>query len=122
MFETIKTGVKTLADWVGDGANPVSPSIAQARTDTCLVCPRNKAGNWMARLAAGIATAIKEQVAVKADMGLKVENEEKLLTCAACNCFLPLKVWVPIETIKGDMSESQMGRLHKDCWILKEAK
>jgi hypothetical protein len=50
-------------------------------------------------------------------MNLHVLNEEKLKVCGACECILPLKVWVPMKFIK-DTTPTE--KLHPDCWILKE--
>lgn len=113
-------GQRVLRDWLGDGAVPVSPVKAQARADTCVACPLNQAGNWLQRLAGAVGGFIKEQVELKNEMRLNVTNEDRLFTCAACSCHLPLKVWVPISTVILDTSEVQRNGLDKNCWILRE--
>lgn len=114
-------GGRILVDWVGDGAVPVSQELAQKRADTCIACPKNEPGNWMDKLAAGIADAVREQVGLKHHLKLTVANEDKLQVCKACRCQLPLKVWVPLDTILDDTLESTMKKLPKACWIKQEA-
>ena len=114
------TGKRILRDWVGDGGVPVSPDKAQARANTCIACELNKPANLAQRLLGVVAAFIKEQMELKNQMSLKVENEDKLLTCQACNCPLPLKVWVPLTTIMLQTSELQRNGLDKNCWIRKE--
>lgn len=116
----LASGQRILRDWLGDGAVPVSPDKAQARADTCLACPLNQQGNWLQRLAGAVGGFIKEQVELKNEMSLRVNNEEHLFTCAACSCHLALKVWVPISTVILDTSEVQRNGLDKNCWIRNE--
>src|SRR6187399_2318335 len=83
--------------WFGDGGEPVSTELAQARADVCLKCPMNYKGDWIWAMATRIA--INAQSQLRRMMNLKVNGEENLKTCEACGCVLRLKVHVPIAHI-----------------------
>lgn len=112
--------VKTFRSWIGDGMEPVSYAQAQSRANVCEGCPLNHKGDVLNRIAGTVAGAIKDQMQVKQHLHLEILNEDKLGTCAACECHLPLKVWVPLENIPFD--EELEARLDPGCWILAEKK
>ena len=109
-------GPRVLADWVGPNRMPVSPTLAQARADTCIECKRNEPGNWLQRFAGAIGAYLKEQTELKRQMNLKVKGESKLKSCAVCSCHLPLLVWTPIETVAERTDLSTLGKYPEDCW------
>lgn len=116
----VARGALILADWVGEDAKPVEVKIAQARADVCIGCPQNQASHGVMRLTDAIAEAIMEQRRTKLEMGLKVQGEELLHTCAQCSCHLPLKVWVPMKTILGRTSEKLVAEFPDHCWMKTE--
>mgnify|MGYP007027865203 CR=1 FL=1 len=125
VIETIKdyaAGARILSDWLGEGAVPVSPELAQRRADTCIACKFNTQPNWLEKLSATVAGVVKEQVELRNQMSLHVQDEDKLMKCSACQCVLNLKVWVPLKNIMDTISESQYKRLAKQCWIKQESK
>lgn len=118
-------GAETVRDWFGDGMMPVPFGTALDRSRICEGCPKNQKGDWLNRLTGPIANAVMAHLKAKTMLNLELLNEEQLGTCAACECQLVLKVWVPPENI--DMSPETMARLHRktpeypfDCWILSE--
>jgi hypothetical protein len=113
-------GAATLADWVGDKGIPVPEPLANARAKICAQCPKNQKGDWMDKVTAKVAEAIKTGLEIKNGMSLKVQNESELGTCEACGCHLPLKVWAPLSHIKDSMTEEVAGQLAEDCWVRKE--
>lgn len=119
--QQLTTGAQTLYDWLGAGGVPVSPKLAGKRANTCRKCDLNGEGNWLQRLAASVAGVVKQQMELKNQMSLKVKNEDELHSCSACGCALPLKVWVPIETIIQDTKPETMTKFDKKCWIIAEA-
>lgn len=119
----IAGGARILSDWLGSGGIPVSQHDAQSRADICLQCPKNTAGGFVAsRITKPIADAIHEQLRVKHDLGLKVNRENELLTCAVCYCNLPLKVFTPMEFILKHTTDDVMNEFPENCWIKKAAK
>lgn len=118
--QQVSTGARILADWLGEGAVPVSPKVAQARADTCKGCEFNQAGNWLQRFAGAVGGFLKEQMELKARMELKVKGETKLKTCAVCSCHLPLLVWTPIETLAERTDAATLGKYPAHCWKAQE--
>ena len=113
--KTMVNGASTLALWLGSGGMCVSQETAQKRTDICLVCPMNQEGN---QITESVAQAIKEQVELKNHLGLKTQGIKSLKSCKACDCFLPLKIFVPLERILPN--EDEKSKLHPACWLLHE--
>lgn len=116
----LAVGIETFREWLGEGLKPVDFGLASARSKVCSVCPLNVRGDWLNRASGAVAEKIKQHVAAKERLNLTVPNEAELGTCSACECSLPLKIWVPIDVI--EMSASTMARLHHACWILGEKK
>lgn len=115
----LANGLLTLHDWIGKGAEPVTPELSTNRATVCETCPQNVPNS--SPVTEGAAQAILEQVRLKNHLAMTVPNESALGTCAACGCHLPLKVHVPIETIRQHMAETEMQALDPRCWILFEA-
>lgn len=114
----IAGGARILSDWLGDGGIPVEPSVSQARADICLNCPKNTKGGFLvSKITKPIADAIKEQLRVKHELGLTVNGEENLHTCAVCICQLQLKVHTPIDYILKHTSNEVMKEFPSFCWI-----
>lgn len=125
-------GARILMDWIGDGMHPVDSVRAQKRANVCLrggpadkngnptPCPHNQESHGAAMLTDKIAAAILEQRRQKSNMGLKVGGEDHLFTCQICTCHLPLKVWVPMETIVARMSEKKIQKFPSFCWMRTE--
>jgi hypothetical protein len=107
------------SSWLGAGGQPVADDLAQHRADVCIKCPMNQWTLLGTVLNRPVATLVKQQIALKHAQKLKVENQDKLYACQACQCVLDLKVWVPIEFIKETTPTTE---LHPDCWILDELK
>ena|ERR1017187_1994802 len=113
----IANGAKVLADWLGHGGSPVEKELAQSRANVCLTCPKN-VKDWP--FLESVAEAIKQQVALKNHLQLRVSGEKQLHACQICSCVIKLKVHVPIEMIKPDENERE---LYPDyCWLIIESK
>lgn len=111
-------GARILADWLGDGAKPLLPNEAYYRVTVCEMCPQNKPGHTFEENA---AKAIKEQIGMAAEFGIHAiatPGHPDLHTCAVCNCYLPLKVWVPWKHLK---NFTDPAKFPQNCWIPKEA-
>ena len=114
-------GIGVLVDWVGSGGKPVSVAIAVSRAAVCKDCPKNKKSAWTEWATAPIAAKIKDQLGMCETMRLSTPYDADLHTCSACLCWLPLKVWTPLEHITDHMSNEVKADLHPSCWILHEA-
>lgn len=115
-----RDGVWILKEWLGQGAVPVAASLAQTRADICLTCPKNvEAGDWITLITGSVAETIRAIRNLKSEMKLSVSGEEKLKTCDACGCDLPLKVHVPIEHLNEGTSAESKAKLDPRCWQLK---
>lgn len=114
--EQLKDGIKTLNEWLGDGAQTVSQDHAQLRANVCLKCPKH---SETAYIKEAIAGEIKRQVELKNHLELRVSGEKQLHVCEACGCAMRLKIWLPLESILPD--EDEKAKLDERCWILKEA-
>lgn len=115
-------GVKILLDWLGEGARPVDTVLAEKRSKVCVACPQNQQGDFFQRIEAGVAAGIRKTVEIKNSMRLRTTADDQLHTCQACDCHLPLKVWVPIKHILDHDREEIRANLDPKCWILEEAK
>lgn len=109
-------GAAILNDWLGDGGLPVESWHAEARADVCEHCPENVETGWWDKVKQAIASRIKENLAVKHQLGLKVKNEDKLGMCKVCGCCNPLAVWCPIKHIAAHTPESQRKEFPQVCW------
>lgn len=113
--KSITNGIEVLFDWTGEGGIIVSQDLAQSRTDICLKCPMNKSGLLLTET---VARAIKRQVELKNSLGLRTNGIKSLHTCSGCNCFLPLKIWLPLRNILPEPEER--ANFDDKCWLLNE--
>lgn len=117
----IARGAATLADWIGDGAEPVSESVADVRASICAQCSLNRPKEDFSEVVTSeIAEAIYNQTIVKNALGRSTKSEDKLGMCDACGCPLRLKVWVPIGTIRARTDQTTMDAFAPGCWIRSE--
>jgi hypothetical protein len=118
------SGVKTLYDWGDEGFKPVGQEEAQSRSDVCTgrttghSCPYNQGAAFP--LTGPVAEVIKAHVEKKNRLKLSVLGEDELHACRICRCDMKLKVWVPIELIKAQMTKQVLNdfkTLYENCWI-----
>lgn len=114
-------GVKVVSDWLGSGLRPVSQERAEKRASICVKCPLNQDPNWLQKLDAIAAKQVKTLVEVKNDLTLKTSLDDKLLSCQACDCYLPTKVWIELQHVLKNTSAEARARLDPFCWIISEA-
>lgn len=116
-------GVSTLLRWIGSGASVVDKATAQKRADICTgrlsgnPCPQNVKEFEVTE---AVSRAIKEQVALKAKLELKILGERRIFTCAGCGCPLSLKIWLPIEKL--GLDEQELKSNPDFCWMKTESK
>lgn len=118
-------GVANLSDWRRRGFEPVPAEVAQPRADVCTgrisgrPCPSNKNG---LKITEAIAASIKSNMEEKQKSDFQVAGEENLKTCATCLCFLPLKIWEPMDIILEHITEKELTEFKEanlDCWVRK---
>lgn len=128
-LSAIKNGAKTLLDWGEAGFVPVEQSVAQARSDVCAKsfdgnpCPHNQ--KKLIDFTSPAAAAIKSHIESKNQMKLSVDGEQNLNVCMICRCWLPLKVWTPMETLLACTPEKVLNDFkekYPPCWMITETK
>lgn len=118
----LAAGSQILRDWWGEGGLPVSKTLAEARASVCVRCGCNQKGDWLNKVPSTIAGAILEQRRCKDKLQMRVSQEAQIMTCNACECHLPLKVWVPLSNIEPFTSDKTWKRLPQHCWMQTEAR
>jgi hypothetical protein len=115
----LKNGILILQEWLGEGGIAADQELAQKRTNTCIGCPLNRPGSFASE---AIAKAIKSQVELRNELGLRTNGIKSLHTCQACLCYLPLKVFVPIENLAAYETAETLANYDPNCWVLAESK
>ncbi len=114
-------GALMIRDWLGHDGIPVHQQAAEYRAEICRTCPENRGFLWWEKMTKNpIAAGMRDYIAVKNEMTMRVKSEEDLHLCKVCLCCLPLKIWVPIAHVKAHTSDRVMKRLPDHCWIKKE--
>lgn len=129
--DALVNGGSTLVDWVGEGMVPIPTGQAQDRADVCTgrltgqSCPHNNQKVSASWFTGPVAEAISAQMREKTGRQLRVEGEEALHFCQLCLCSLPLKVFVPMQTIQNHFPNRMMEIFQQDapknCWVLTES-
>lgn len=115
--------VSMIRDWLGSNLEPVSKDLATKRAWVCGVrengegCQFNSAGGMLEKIGAIAGQQLKVLVAVKKDMNLATEFDSSLKSCTVCSCFLPVKVFVPLQHILDNTTPEEMERFDNRCWI-----
>ncbi len=129
MIDEIKNdihGIAALRDWLGDSGSPVNSIVAEFRAQRCVAgadgasCPLNAGQGWLETAKGEVADWIRKELELKSGMDLHTTTESKLHVCKACSCYLPLKVWVPTEYVKGHTTKEQLEKMPSFCWIKSE--
>lgn len=115
-----KTGVVTLADWLGTDGKPVASGLAEERASICATCPQNKKGDLISFFVKPVADLIRKQLEERKELKLSTSKDADLNVCDACGCPIKLKVHVPLRFIKSHIKSPEFNKLDPRCWILKE--
>lgn len=110
-------GIRLVVDWLGSGLRPVPASEAEARAKICATCPQNQTGDLWQRLDAKAADGLKRLISIRSEMALFSPYDSQLKTCLACDCHLPLKIFVPMTQILANTSDDVFAKLDNRCWI-----
>lgn len=116
----LRDGGRIIKAWLGDSMAPVNPALADQRAITCLNCPLHDNGKWFDKITGELAEAILSLARFNNAMGLEAANESGLGTCKACLCHMATKIWIPIEHIRRNTSQSTLKELDAKCWIKNE--
>lgn len=121
-----RAGIDTsvLEDWFGAGGVAVPLAVSTHRAVICKECPGNRKGQWRDALTIAGAKILRTYFSAKNEMQLATDLDKELGLCRGCGCVLELKVWAPIEHIRGNLregDEAKLRELNPRCWILAEA-
>lgn len=116
----LKAGTAALAEWLGEGGQPVAPELAEGRAVICATCPQNTLGDFTRWFTVPASEGIRKLVEARTDLKLATSQDDKLGVCEACLCPLKLKVHVPMANIEKHLTEDVRTRLDPRCWMLKE--
>lgn len=116
----LKAGAKVLADWLGEGGQPVAMELAVHRASVCIACPKNSPGGLSRWFTIPVAATIKKMLEARQDLNLATPDDEKLGVCEVCLCSNKLKVWVGSEFLKKHTSSEVMAEFPDSCWVKKE--
>ena len=130
-LSNVVNGALILKDWLGDGGVPVADSLAKARAKVCVNdCADpdradtghfyNRPPGFFSKITSAVADAILEQRREKLNLGLALPDEDKLHTCAVCDCNLELKPWVPMDVIMKRTPPETLAKFPKHCWMVTE--
>ena|ERR1039458_5622252 len=106
-----KDGLATLISWLGSGGICAPQEKAQARTNTCLKCEFNQPGSVLTE---SVAKAIKTQMQLKNTLGKRTNGIRGLKTCQKCTCYLPLKIFIPLDKLGLDDEDKR--KFPNWCW------
>lgn len=118
--ENAKAGIGAIREWLGSGLEPVSQELGNHRAAVCVECPMNQDGSFWQNLEAKAAKGVKLLVEAKNEMKLTTPDDPNLKSCMACDCWMPTKIWVPIETIINHTRTETLAKLDSKCWITNE--
>ena len=113
-------GLRAIAGWIGEGAQPVLPELSQKRASICATCPLNRKVELRDYFVRGASELIRRQIEFAKGFGLTTTHDENLGVCSACDCPMKLKVHVPIGSITEKLSQKAFDDLVPECWIRKE--
>ncbi len=120
--DALVAGAKSLTEWLGAGANPVSREVADKRAETCVKCPLNKEGDLSNFFERGTSEMLRSAIAAAKEIQLITRFDKSLGVCDACYCPMKLKVWMPLHHILKNLSTETKSALHEKCWITNEEK
>lgn len=115
-----RTGIETLADWLGEGAIPVASELSEQRATVCSDCPQNKSGDLMSLFTKPVSDLLIKQLEERKQLNLSTTKDDLINVCNACGCHLRLKVHVPLSVINGKLKQQERDKLDPRCWILRE--
>lgn len=110
-------GVGTIIAWLGNSLKPVDLETATKRAEICVGCPKNLPSQGILRAMNTVGDILHSIAQAKNEMKLQTQFDDKLETCAACQCVLTTKVWVPGDHIKKGINEGVRAELPEQCWI-----
>lgn len=117
----IPHGLSVITEWVGSGGVVADPDVSQRRADTCTGrtsgnrCQENDMGF---SITAPVANVVKQYLAVKNGIGLRVLGERDLGICRICSCNLRLLIYEPKEKVDAEMTDDEIASLPSHCWKL----
>lgn len=120
--KNVAAGAKTLANWIGSGAQPVTPSLAEARAKVCSKCPVMQQGDMSNFFTRATSEIIRMQVQTAQELDMVTPYDKQLGVCGACSCPMRLKVWVGLTPILEGILPEAKAALDVKCWILDEEK
>lgn len=116
-IQHIPHGIESIRQWLGDGGDVVPMETAEKRAAICVTCTANVQGFAVTER---VAEAIRRHLEVKHALKLQTSQEDKLGTCGICSCALRLLINVPIDRVRSQMTEAEIGQTPRHCWKINE--
>lgn len=118
--EKAKAGIGLLLEWLGTGLTPVDGKTANARALVCSACEFNQEPKGLQAAYEKVADGLKALMSARKEMKLTTNYDDRLETCALCDCRMSLKVFTPTAHIREHTSEAMLKSLPQWCWVKKE--
>lgn len=118
--QAVAGGGKTVVEWLGKGADSVSPELSAKRGLICASCPRNVPGDWTSFFTVPVSQGILAALNLREQWKLSTPYDDKLNVCEVCLCPIKLKLHMPMTEIMSKMKPEVMEALPDFCWIKKQ--
>jgi hypothetical protein len=119
-LSAVGSGASTIVSWISSGAEAVAPELAEKRALVCAPCAMNQLGDLTSIFTVPVSNAIRAALNTRKDWKLSTSQDEKLFTCKACLCPIPLKIHMKLDAILPKMPKESFDALAENCWIRTE--
>jgi len=122
VVKKLAAGASALLEWEEAGMPHVDSKVAEARAQTCSICPKNQQGRSLTEyFTVPVAKIFNKRFRKMDELNLKTPYDDMLNVCQACLCPMRTKVWFPKELILKRLlpeHRPQLSQINPRCWIL----
>jgi hypothetical protein len=111
----VETASKTFLDWAGEGRPLVEQGEAERRASICARCYLNVRAGGCGQSCRAIIRALAGLF-----VNRKTSVDAQLNNCAACKCWMSVKVHFPLTTIEAYDTPNLQVLLPSHCWLKKD--
>lgn len=121
---TIWKGLQNFTDflwnWLNSGGSLVDQSLANSRAETCVPCHNNVNVDQAVKIGCcgRGANAAMNELKKRIIQTRSTPSDNNLKSCALCGCYLPVKVWIPIDAM--GITKEDANAYPAFCFIKKE--